>query len=300
MRVFEDLIPGAPAAAVALGCFDGLHIGHRHVIAAARVDDLTPTVLTFDGGVKASAELTTGRQKLRLLEENGMEQVYLLHFKNIRDLTPEEFVDKILIDVCHAKKVCCGFNFTFGRGGKGNSDTLKHLCSAKGVAVEIVPEVLLNGETVSSTRIRKLVREGRVEEASALLGRPYGFDFEVEHGRELGRKLGTPTLNQKFAEGFLVPKFAVYAARVWVDGVPYFGVTNVGVKPTVGSDYALAETWMPEYTGGPLYGQNLLVELLAYMRPEVKFDSIEELQNAILQDGENAKGLYQKYNGSNL
>lgn len=160
----------------------------------------------------------------------GVQQVYSLRFASIRTMSPEQFVDEVLVGVCHAKKVCCGFNFTFGYKGAGKAETLKALCEERGIICEIVPAVEVDGEPVSSTRIRALVAQGDVAAAERLLGRPFGFDFEIVRGRQLGRTMGTPTINQVFTEGFVLPRFGVYASLVRLNDGDYYGVTNVGVK----------------------------------------------------------------------
>lgn len=300
MKVYHDLTPGAARAAVALGCFDGLHLGHQKVITAARGPGLTPSVLTFadplgELGGKSGGQLATKRQKLRLFESLGVEQVYSLRFSAIRNLSPEQFVDEVLIRVCHAEKICCGFNFTFGYRGAGTAETLRALCAPRGIDCEVAPAVELAGEPVSSTRIRALVEEGEIERANRLLGRPFGFDFEVVRGRQLGRTLGTPTINQVFTPEFVLPRFGVYASLVRLNDGDYYGVTNVGVKPTVGADAPLSETWIPEYHGEDLYGENIQVELIGFIRPEVKFSGVEELQENILRDGGTAERMMRDY-----
>ena len=153
----------------------------------------------------------------------------------------------------------------------------------------------VDGETVSSTRIRALVQQGDVAAAERLLGRPFGYDFEIVRGRQLGRTMGTPTINQVFTEGFVLPRFGVYASLVSLNDGDYYGVTNVGVKPTVGADAPLSETWIPEYHGEELYGENIRVDLIDFIRPEKKFSGIEELQNNILQNAETAKKIISAY-----
>lgn len=304
MTIHHELEPSRTPSAVALGSFDGIHIGHQKVIAGAtacKADGLTPTVFTFEESPlaelngKPSAELMTKEQKIKLLETLGIKQIYMLPFSTVMNLTAQEFVSEILVKVCHAKKVCCGFNFHFGHGGKADSSTLQKLCADFGVEVQVVPAVLVADEPVSSTRIRALIAAGEVSEAAQLLGRPFGFDFTVVRGRQLGRQLGAPTINQPFPKEYILPKFGVYASHVYVDGKQYYGVTNVGVKPTVGSDCALAETWIPDFSGD-LYDQNIQVDLLEFVRPEKKFDDISQLRDEIFRNKESAKNIAQNAN----
>lgn len=299
MKVYESLKESPVATAVALGSFDGIHLGHQKVIAQTMdLPGLSPTVLTFaenplcDLGGHAGGELITRQQKILILESLGVEQLYILEFRDIMHFSPEEFVDEILQKVCHAKKVCCGFNYTFGAGGRGTEKTLETLCEKRGIETAVVPAVLEGGEPISSTRIRGLVARGNMGEAARLLGRPYGYFGTVCHGRRLGHSLGTPTLNQRVPQSFVLPRFGVYVSRVLFDGKHYCGVTNVGIKPTVGSKEVLAETWMPFYEGPDLYGKEIQTELLHFQRPEQKFPSIEALKEQIRKDGKAALEFY--------
>jgi riboflavin kinase / FMN adenylyltransferase len=301
MNVFRTLVPSAGDSAVALGNFDGLHIGHQKVISLAlggASNGLLPTVFTFaenplvDLGGRAGGRLQTQEEKIRLLCKMGVRQLYMVDFRSVKNLSAEEFVEQVLIGCMKAKKVCCGFNFTFGRGGKADSAVLTSLCKARGIEVSVAQAVLLDGTPVSSTRIRGLIESGRVEDAARLLGRPFGYCMPVLHGRRLGRSLGTPTLNQELPQEFVQPKFGVYVSRVKVEDKSYFGVTNVGVRPTVGADRVLSETWMPDYRGGDLYGKSVSVELLRFLRPERKFSTLEELQRAIMHDGAQAREIF--------
>jgi riboflavin kinase/FMN adenylyltransferase len=303
MKVYYELMPSIGETAVALGNFDGLHIGHKKVITTAadtKKQGLMPTVLTFahnpltDLGGSAGGEIITQEEKIRLLEKFGVEQLYILNFASIKDLSEVDFVDKVLVDICHAKEVCCGFNFTFGRGGKGNSTLLSKLCKERGIEAKIINAVLFDGEPVSSTRIRNLIAAGEVGDAARLLGRPYGYRSEVLHGRKIGRDLGTPTVNQAIPKDFVLPKFGVYASRVFFNNKKYYGVTNVGIKPTVGSPDVLAETWIPDYCGADFYGKIINVELIKFLRPERKFSGLDELKRAIIKNGHEAKEYFAK------
>ena len=152
----------------------------------------------------------------------------------------------------------------------------------------------LGGKPVSSTRIRELIAQGEVEEANRLLGRPFSYDFPVVHGRQLGRTLGFPTVNQPIPDGFILPRFGVYASLVEVDGEKYYGVTNVGIKPTVGSDGPVCETWMPDYHGRELYGETVRTELHGFVRSERRFPGLYELREQIFRDRETAKKIIYK------
>lgn len=299
MKCYQDLQTPEGELAAALGSFDGLHLGHRQVIGnTLSAPGLRPAVITFQQNPSVSLQkkpvplLTTNEQKLALLEEMGVEVVYLLSFEQIRDMEPEDFVEA-LYRVCRVRALSCGFNFRFGKNGRGDAGLLKELCREKGMELSVTPSVSIAGETVSSTRIRACLEQGDVQQAGQLLGRPFGYDFEVTHGRQLGRTWGTPTINQPFPAGYVLPRFGVYASLVEVEGQKYYGVTNIGVKPTVGSDCALSETWIPEFSGD-LYGKKVPVELLDFIRPERKFDSLDQLKNEILENGVLARKIAER------
>lgn len=299
MKCFEELKASEGQLAAALGSFDGLHLGHRQVIGnTLSSPGLRPAVVTFRQNPsvllqkKPAPLLTTNGQKLSLLEDMGIDAVYLLSFDRVRNMEPEDFIAE-LHETCRVKKICCGFNFRFGKNGRGDVELLKTLCQKWSMELCVVPPVQVGGEPVSSTRIRAALEQGDVQEAGQLLGRPFGYDFTVTHGRQLGRTWGTPTINQPFPQGYVLPRFGVYASLVEVDGKKYYGVTNIGVKPTVGSDCALSETWIPEFSGD-LYGKNIPVELLDFIRPERKFDSLDELKNEILQNSVIARQIAER------
>lgn len=299
MKCYQDLQTPEGELAAALGSFDGLHLGHRQVIGnTLSAPGLRPAVITFQQNPSVSLQkkpvplLTTNEQKLALLKEMGVEVVYLLPFDRIRDMEPEDFVEA-LYRVCRVRALSCGFNFRFGKNGRGDAGLLKELCREKGIELSVTPPVSVAGETVSSTRIRACLEQGDVQQAGQMLGRPFGYDFEVTHGRQLGRTWGTPTINQPFPAGYVLPRFGVYASLVEVEGQKYYGVTNIGVKPTVGSDCALSETWISEFSGD-LYGKKIPVELLDFIRPERKFDSLDQLKNEILENGVLARKIAER------
>lgn len=299
MKIYEDLTPSPRETAIALGSFDGLHIGHKAVIShVLGQEGLLPGVFTFannplcDLGGHAGGELMTREQKELRLTRWGVEVLYLIPFRLVRELSPEEFVVDVLQKVCRAKRVSCGFNFTFGAGGRAGSEDLKRLCAAHGIEAIVQPAVLADGEPVSSTRIRGLVSRGEAGEAARLLGHPYGYLGPVLHGKRLGRTLGTPTLNQAVPKSFCLPRFGVYASVVHIGEERFCGVTNVGVRPTVDGHHVSAETWMPDYHGPELYGKTLQVDLLRFLRPEQKFASVELLGEQIHRDGEKSRNLF--------
>ena len=296
IRALEEMGNKASPSSLALGAFDGLHRGHMAVIHAAFApgkegQTWQPGVFTFRASPSGNKAVLTSRDKERILEHVGIRTLYSLDFQEVRDWEAEPFVREILFGKCQARRLCCGEDFRFGKGAKGDVDLLERLCRQEGVELFVAPPVTDGGEKVSSTRIRQAIEEGDIPLANRLLGRPFCFSLEVIHGNHIGGALlGTPTINQAIPRGFVQPKFGVYASWCRVGGRYFYGVTNVGVKPTVGSDKVLAETWMPDFSGD-LYGKRVRVFLLEFLRPEKKFASLEELKAAIGKNGLEAKAV---------
>ncbi len=297
-------VPKHPRA-VALGIFDGVHLGHRAVIMNSAGVELPEggrafsTVFTFSKlpPVKENPkELMSLEQKKAVFKGLGVDELILADFEIMRDLAPEQFVNEILKDRLDARRVCCGFNYRFGKDGAGDAETLRRLCQPLGIEVVIVPPVEVGGEPVSSTRIRRLIENGEMEQAAKLLGRPFTLDIEVAMGQKLGRLLGVPTINQVLPDNFIRPKFGVYISCAEVEGVARFGITNIGIRPTVGADKPLAETWIIDFEGD-LYGKRVPVTLVKFLREEKKFGSVEELKQQILSDAGKARAIFAKNKG---
>lgn len=291
--------------AFAVGVFDGLHIGHREVINNAlkqKENGLMTGVFTFAWDdeetffKKDFKYISTQRTKENTLEKMGIDYLVSPTFKSIKNYTCEDFVNKIIVRALNAKIISCGYDFTFGKDKGGNAETLKEMCKKKGVEVIITPAVKNGDEIISSTSIREFIVNGEMQKARKMLGENYFIDFKVVQGNRIGTKvLSFPTINQKFPENHIVPKFGVYATKVYVGGKSYVGATNVGVKPTIGSDITLCETYINGYSGD-LYGQNVKVEFLEHIRPETKFDSLDELKAQIKKDKQKSIEIYEKYN----
>ncbi len=302
MKIIRDLIRSEMPTSTALGYFDGIHIGHRAVISeavqTALRDGLIPSVFTLMQSPRTilrgeeSRNILTTEEKLDLLAQLGVEQVYLIDFRTIKDITAEDFVRDMVCGCFNARHISCGFNYHFGAGAAGSGDMLEDMCRKYGISVLARPRIVMDGSPVSSTRIRECIVAGDILSANRMLGRKYGFCLPVVHGKQLGRQWGTPTLNQNFPEGLVKPEFGVYASSVVVDGKSYYGVTNIGVKPTVGSDRVLIETWMPEYNGRDLYGEYVDIRLLRNIRSERRFSGTDELKKEILKNGDQAKEIF--------
>lgn len=296
MEIIRELIRSESPTATALGYFDGVHCGHRAVIseavAYAQAHGLVPTVFTLQQSPRlvlfgeAPKHIIPPEDKLAAFEALGVQRVYLIDFRTIRHMDAESFVRDILVGCFHAAHAGCGFNYHFGSGASGNGEVLHTLCRQYGVSETTQPQLSFRGLPISSTRIRRCIAQGDIPAANEMLGRPYGFCLPVIHGRRLGHTLGFPTLNQRFPEGLVQPPFGVYGAWVTVDGRRYRGIANIGVKPTVGSDEVLIETWMPHYDGRELYGEKLEICFDRFLRSEQKFAGLEELKAAIERDRE--------------
>lgn len=294
--------PLAPSV-VALGCFDGVHLGHRAVILRAvrwaKELGISSTVFVFESSPKnyfspdSVPQLTDRETKIALLEKLGVDTVVCLPFdESIATTSAEDFFHKILCGSLSAKHIVCGYNYSFGAKGLGNTALLASLCDAAGVGLSVLPPITIDGTAVSASTIRRALEEGRLDDAYLLLGRFFSIRSTVVDGQHLGRRLGFPTVNQILSRGLVVPKHGVYFSRVTVSGVPtpYFGITNVGTRPTVGSEFVGAETHLLDFCGD-LYGKEIEVELLSFLRPEQKFSSLDELSAQVHSDIEIAKKM---------
>ena len=218
---------------------------------------------------------------------------YERHFSRVRDYMPDYFVNQLLRVDCNTKLAVCGFNFRFGKGGLGDCDTLCELMGSENCIV--VPPVYRAGHLVSSSAIRLLISAGEMELAAELLTRPFFIDFPVVHGKQLGRTIGIPTINQEFPEGHVIPKNGIYACTVEIADDIFLGVANVGVRPTVdnGSEHINCETHIINYNGW-LYGKNIKVSFYKRIRDEIKFPSVDELRAQIKRDIASAIDYFSK------
>ncbi|MEW6324453.1 MAG: bifunctional riboflavin kinase/FAD synthetase [Nitrospirota bacterium] len=305
-----ELVQGLPdlraerrPVVVAMGNFDGVHLGHQAIIRtavqrAAAMGGVS-LALTFEPHPVRVLRpkpplplLTPFPLKVRLLEQCGVEQVACAKFTAaFADQSPTDFVHKVLIDRLRAAEVCVGENFAFGKDRQGRPPLLAELGRAAGFAVHVQPPVVVGGQVVSSSLIRQLIEEGRVEEAARLLGRPYMLLGDVISGRGRGEHLGFPTANLRQADQ-LLPADGVYAGWVDVAGRPaqdkstrYQGAINIGTRPTFNETERVVEVHLLNYPGsGSLYGQALEVAIVARIRSERRFVSADELKAQIARD----------------
>lgn len=290
--------------AIALGFFDGVHLGHaallRRTVTVAREAGLIPTALTFDrhpASVITGSPvplLTTAAGRGELMRRlYGISEVIVAPYDRQMMETPwRDFVTGFLVRDNGAAHVVVGHDFHFGYKGEGEPEGLRALCAQLGVGCDVVPKVELEGVTVSSSYIRELIRSGEMERAVRFLGHPHCIQGKVAHGKRLGSRLGFPTVNLTLAPQLLVPAYGVYAAKAWLlsDGDAaserrepecYLAVTNVGVRPTVDKDGGVTvESYLLDFDGD-LYGRELRLELYHRLRPERAFESVEALRREI-------------------
>lgn len=280
-------------SAVAIGKFDGVHLGHRELINRVieqKMNGCLATVFTFDTSASAffggeDRELTTGVEKRRIFEGMGVD--VLIEFplnRKTASTAPEEFVHRYLAGQMRAAFICAGPDISFGRYGAGDFALLEKYTAEHAYRLELIDKVRVDGEEVSSTRVREAVRQGQMESAARMLGTPYTVYGIVEHGKKLGRTIGMPTANLLPVPDKLLPPNGVYYSLAVVDDKPYRGISNVGCKPTVSSRQVMGvETYLYDFSGD-IYGKDISVQLLTFRRPEIKFDSVGSLKAQMEQD----------------
>jgi riboflavin kinase/FMN adenylyltransferase len=235
--------------------------------------------------------LITDSEKEKLLGEMGVEAVKI-DFLKIKDYEPVRFFEDIIIKELNAGAVSCGFNYRFGKGGEGDVKRLIELCSKYGIDVEAREPVTVDGEQVSSSRIRELIASGDIKRANKMLGYRYAISGDIAGGNHLGTGMGFPTVNIPIGGELIVPRYGVYASKVTVGGREYIGATNIGVHPTVGeNDKPLCESFLLDCGGGDLYGRYAVCELCDFVRDETVFGSFDELKAQIDADCERIKGI---------
>ncbi|WP_294752305.1 bifunctional riboflavin kinase/FAD synthetase [uncultured Ruminococcus sp.] len=288
-------------SSVALGIFDGVHLGHRAVINAAlaqREKGLAAAVFTFGpecalrkAGGSSGYIYTEAEKDMILREQLGVDIVFSPSFESLCGLSGEEFARDILAERMGAAHVCCGGDFRFGRKASCGAEELKGFGERFGFEVEVVGAVEYGGSIVSSSRIREILLAGDIPAANCLLGSDYFINAEVADGNHIGRTIDFPTINQDFGDGQLVPRYGVYATSTEINGKMYSSVTDVGVKPTIeGVRRPLAETHIIGFRGD-LYGMTVSVSFHSFIRPERKFGSLDELKRQINADIKSAMNI---------
>ncbi len=285
MKIYE-YTPGAKlnisSCALALGFFDGVHEGHRRLLQTTKKlageKGLLFAVFTFvsENSFKGSEILYSTKEKLELLEAFGVEAVIISHFSSIMETSAEDFVKKSLISDMRCELAVAGYDFKFGKGARGNATLLSDIMQSNKKGCVIESEQRINGEKISTTKIKELLLGGEVESAREFLGVPYFIRGEVKRGNGVGHTLGFPTVNTDFENGKTPLARGVYRTAVDVDGKLYTGITNVGLCPTFKSRALHAETFIIDFEGD-LYGKNIRIFFLDFLREEKQFNSPEEL-----------------------
>lgn len=288
---------------IALGFFDGVHLGHgallRRTVEEAKRRGVRSAVFTW---AQPPKEVVTGvpvplinspEDRAWLAKSlYGIDEVIMVPFnKEMMTTSWEDFVTEILIKRYHAVHLVAGHDHRFGHKNQGTPELLKSKCAELGLGCDIIPEVTVGGITVSSTYIRSLLREGDMLRAEYFMGHPHFLTDVVRHGHRLGHHLGAPTVNMQFAPGVLVPLHGVYAARALLPEGEFPAVTNIGVRPTVSSEPVVTvESHLLGFDGN-LYGRTLALEFFDFLRPERRFADLDELGAQIARDGERARQI---------
>ncbi len=286
-------------SAVAIGKFDGIHRGHlallNHILEQKK-QGMQAVVFTFDPpatvffGKEGEKELTTLTEKRRFFELLGID--VLIEFplnKETAAIEAEVFVKEILVSRIKAAYIAAGTDLSFGYKGLGNSKLLLSLAEESGYRVEIIDKLFFGDREISSTYVREETLLGHMETVRELLGRPYSITGKVQEGKKLGRTLGMPTVNLYPPEGKLLPKNGVYYSETHWKGTKYKSITNIGLKPTVNDEPIISvESYLYDFTGD-LYGEEIETFLLAFKRPEMKFDSVADLKARMLTDVEEGR-----------
>ena len=287
-------------SAVTIGKFDGLHRGHMLLINEAvskKFQESSAAVVAFS--LVEEDALLTEDERIRMLENVGVDRLIILPYsKEIFSMEAEDFVEELLIKRLKLSFLTIGEDFCFGRNRRGNAELLRALSTEKGFSLSVHSKVVLEDEIISSSAIKDHLKSGEAERANEMLGYAYAFSGAVIHGKALGRTLGFPTLNVQPAPEKLLPAFGVYHAGVFIDGKMYHGVMNLGVRPTVDGvgNQPLIEVYLLD-ADGDFYGENTQIQLLSFLRPEKKFESLAALKTQVLSDIETIREEIQEGHG---
>jgi len=271
--------------AIALGTFDGVHLGHKAVLSIP--DKYNKIAVTFYVPPKfhflGDKELIFyAHEKASAIMNLGFNEIYMDDFENYKDVSAEDYLE-YLYNEFKPSLISCGFNYRFGKGGKGDRELLKSFCEERNIILNCVDAVEVEGVTISSTTIRELLKNGKVDEANKLTFKPFYIEEEVIKGDKRGRTIGFPTINQKYPEDKVKIKSGVYKTNVVFNNNIYKGITYVGKRPSFETDYIICETYIKDFSGD-LYGQIVGIEFIDFLRDEVKFDSAEKLKEQLNKD----------------
>lgn len=271
--------------ALCLGSFDGIHSGHRSVLSVPK--GYRKIAVTFKMPPKSvmsgnASLIMTLEDKCASLKEIGAEEIFLLDFNEVKDMSAFSFLE-MLKEKYKPSLISCGFNYRFGKGGEGDTEFLSNYCRENKIEFLMSQPVKKDGEIVSSTMIRGLLKDGDIKKANEFLFKPFSFCSSVIEGDKRGRTMGFPTINQKYPQELVNIKFGVYKTKVLFENECYDGITNIGKRPTFETDYIISETYIKNFSGD-LYGKNVRIIPLEFLREEKKFSSVEELKEQILID----------------
>ena len=293
---------------IALGFFDGVHIGHqalmRKTVEKAAAYHVRPAVISFDThpdtfvhGVEVPLLGSVADRKDLISRVGGIDDIIMIHFDRRFMQTPWDVFLRSVKNDLGAVHLVMGRDFCCGYRGEGTSERISAWCRENGLGVDIVDEVLIDGVIVSSTYIRDLVARGEMERAALFLGHPHTLTDTVGYGYKIGRSIGAPTINTRIPEGVIVPRHGVYATRVWLPEGPKPAVTNVGVRPTFGTDDRLTvESNILDFEGN-LYGSQVRLEFMTFLRDEMRFPSPEALGSQIQRDIQASRAYFNAHNG---
>ncbi|MGL4653090.1 bifunctional riboflavin kinase/FAD synthetase [Cetobacterium sp.] len=281
---------------VAIGAFDGIHMGHRELISRAvkkaREKNGKAVVFTFlnhplevTDSIKAPKLISSLEEKVHIIKSLGVDYLILQPFtKEFSNMVPEEFVKKVLKNILNTKEVYVGFNFSFGKGGKGTVENLKSFGEKLNIEINVIEPVKMKEQIISSTFIREMLAIGNLDIANRCLGQPFLIIGEVVHGRKLGRTMGFPTANLKILNK-IYPPFGIYGGRVKIEGEErsWNAVINIGKNPTLKPDERSIEVHILDFDRD-IYGKKICVSLMEFLREEKKFNSMEELKETIKND----------------
>lgn len=307
----SEFIPSDPSV-ICLGNFDGVHIAHKALVDEAinikeemyrsgqkvRVGALCFDSLTADHFGGKVPHLMSLTQKLNAFRDMGLDFVYVCSFAEVKNMSPDDFIEKVLWAECFCVSAVCGYNFKFGKGAIGNGAHLKKRFYERyrdKHCFRMVDNIMYEGRPVSSSAIRECLKDGDLTTANAMLGRPFSICHTVVRGKHLGTSLGFPTLNHVFREKEIVPAYGIYATKTKVNGKVYLSATNIGVRPTVSvSDTVTCETYIIDIDirDSDLYGNDVEILFYSKLRGEMRFESFDQLSVAISNDVKNVKAYF--------
>lgn len=281
---------------IALGNFDGVHAGHQQLlnimVENSKKFNIKSSVLIFREHTKNLLKkkkqnlLTSNEEKYRIFKNIGVDIVYEIEFDEyIMTLSPEDFVKDFLIKNLKIRGINVGFDYSFGYMAKGNVKLLKKIANEKNIILKVLEPVEKNGVKISSTLIRDLIKNGEIKKANELLTHNYKIDGKIIHGKSLGHTMGYPTANIEPTANYVIPRNGVYDTDILIDGKRYKAATNIGKNPTIENSGVRVEAHILDFDGD-LYDKEVSLEILKFIRPEKKFESVEELFEQIAKDTE--------------